>query len=146
MLAEVERQRLVNLDIFRNITEHDDSDIAVCIINRTGKSRILGLTDLCSACLLCGLPRICRILRIFVRYANGDIASSMDAASILANNRLFFPVFIMKIPPSVAIDYYEEAASGNRLPCGKVFRLGPWLCETGFHRSCPCLYNLLFNE
>ena len=57
MPAEVKRQRLVNLDIFRNITEHDDSDIAVCIINvcsinRTGKSRILGLTDLCSACLL----------------------------------------------------------------------------------------------
>ena len=50
--AEVERQRLIDGDIFRNITEHDDSDIAVCIINRTGKSRILGLTDLCSACLL----------------------------------------------------------------------------------------------
>ena len=73
--AEVERQRLVNLDIFRNITEHDDSDIAVCIINvcsinRTGKSRILGLTDLCSACLfsaaaLGGLTRFlpCRIFR-----------------------------------------------------------------------------------
>ena len=57
MPAEVERQRPVNLDIFRNIMEHDDSDIAVCIINvcsskRTGKSRILVLTDLCSACLL----------------------------------------------------------------------------------------------
>ena len=34
---------------------------------RVGNSRILGLTDLCSACLLCGLTRICRILRIFVR-------------------------------------------------------------------------------
>ena len=79
MPAEVERQRPVNLDIFRNIMEHDDSDIAVCIINvcsinRTGKSRILGLTDLCSACLLSAaalggltLPRICRILRIFLR-------------------------------------------------------------------------------
>ena len=72
--------------------------------------------------------------------------SSMDAAKMLAKNRLFFPVFIMKTPPSIVKDYYEEAASGNRLPCGKVFRLGPWLCETGFHRSCPCLYNLLLTE
>ena len=27
-----------------------------------------------------------------------------------------------------------------------TFRLGPWLCETGFHRWCPCLYNLLLTE
>ena len=51
--AEVERQRLVNLDIFRNITEHDDGDIAVCIINvcrsnRFSNSRILVLADPCS--------------------------------------------------------------------------------------------------
>ena len=56
MPAEVERQRLVNLDIFRNITEHDDSDIAVCFINRTGKRLVWGLGlsiyDLCNVCLL----------------------------------------------------------------------------------------------
>ena len=27
-----------------------------------------------------------------------------------------------------------------------TFRLGPWLCDTGFHRWCPCLYNLLLIE
>ena len=26
--------------------------------------------------------------------------------------------FIMKTPPSIVKDYYEEAALGNRLPCG----------------------------
>ena len=28
----------------------------------------------------------------------------------------------------------------------KLLRLGPWLCEIDFHRSCLCLYNLLLNE
>ena len=70
--AEVKRQRPVNLDIFRNIMEHDDSDIAVCIINvcsinRISNSRILVLTDLCSVCLPCGLTLTCRIRRIFIR-------------------------------------------------------------------------------
>ena len=27
-----------------------------------------------------------------------------------------------------------------------TFRLGPWLCETDFHRWCPGLYNLLLTE
>ena len=54
--AEVERQRLIDGDIFRNITEHDDGDITICITNRTGKRLVLGLGlsiyDLCSVCLL----------------------------------------------------------------------------------------------
>ena len=28
----------------------------------------------------------------------------------------------------------------------ETFRLGPWLCETGFHRWCLCLYLYPFVE
>ena len=64
--AEVERQRLVDGDIFRNITEQNDRFAAVCCVNRVSNSRIHGIADLCSAfrCFrFCRSLRFCRVLR-----------------------------------------------------------------------------------
>ena len=46
--AEVERQRLIDGDILRNITEQNDGFATVCCSNRGSNSRILVLADLCS--------------------------------------------------------------------------------------------------
>ena len=58
--AEVERQRLIDGDIFRNITEQNDGVVLLCISNRVSNRCVLFLVDLCSAfrCL-----RFCRSLR-----------------------------------------------------------------------------------
>ncbi|RHV76135.1 hypothetical protein DXB06_03935 [Butyricicoccus sp. OF13-6] len=64
--AEVERQRLVDGDIFRNITEQNDGVVLLCISNRVSNSRIRFLADLCSAfrCFrFCRSLRFCRVLR-----------------------------------------------------------------------------------
>ena len=58
--AEVERQRLIDGDIFRNITEQNDGVVLLCISNRVSNRCVLFLVDLCSAfrCF-----RFCRSLR-----------------------------------------------------------------------------------
>ena len=64
--AEVERQRLIDGDILRNITEQNDGFAAVCCSNRGSNSRILVLADLCSVfrCFrFCRSFRFCRVLR-----------------------------------------------------------------------------------
>ena len=65
-LSEVERQRLIDGDILRNITEQNDGFAAVCCSNRGSNSRILVLADLCSVfrCFrFCRSFRFCRVLR-----------------------------------------------------------------------------------
>ena len=65
-LTEVERQRLIDGDILRNITEQNDGFAAVCCSNRVSNSRILVLSDLCSVfrCFrFCRVLRFCRSLR-----------------------------------------------------------------------------------
>ena len=64
--AEVERQRLIDGDIFRNITEQNDGVVLLCISNRVSNSRIRFLADLCSVfrCFrFCRSFRFCRFLR-----------------------------------------------------------------------------------
>ena len=54
-----------------------------------------------------------------------------------------------KIPPLQRAELCKGVHStfGNRLPCGEKTPFRPiWLCDTGFHRLCLCLYLYPFTE